>query len=107
MAQLRAPTTPSLLVPNGRTSIYSVRGVAENLLENPVARAILALVPGYALILDQKRHLVAAHGEVLEQLGLTTPESLQGLRTGELFRCMPVQDGFTRPRCAQKIERSK
>ena len=98
MAQLRAPTTPSLLVPNGRTSIYMVRGMAENLLENPVARAILALVPGYALILDQKRHLVAAHGEVLEQLGLTTPESLQGLRTGELFRCMPVQDGFSRSR---------
>jgi diguanylate cyclase (GGDEF)-like protein len=75
-----------------------MRGLAESLLENPVAHAILGLLPGYALILTQDRQVLAGDREVLAELGLTTPESLQGLRPGELFRCIPVQDGFSRSR---------
>jgi diguanylate cyclase (GGDEF)-like protein len=75
-----------------------MQGLAESLLENPVAHALLDAMPGHALILTQDRQLLAGHGEVLEQLGLTTPESLQGLRAGELFRCIPVREGFSRSR---------
>ena len=98
MVQSRVSNTPSPLVPEGRTSLYAVRGLAEYLLENPVAHAILASIPAHALILTQQRKLVAANGNVLEELGLTTPERLRGLRSGELFRCVPVRDGFTRSR---------
>jgi len=98
MAQLRAHAAPSLPgLPHDGVSAR-MRGLAESLLENPVAHALLDAVPGYALILTQGRQLLAGHGEVLEELGLTTPESLQGLRAGELFRCTPVRDGFSRAR---------
>ena len=97
MAQLRAPTAPSSLVPS-EADLTRTRGLAEALLENPVAHALLESVPGYALILTGDRKLLAGHGEDLEELGLTTPESLQGLRAGELFRCIPVRDGFSRSR---------
>jgi len=97
MAQLRAPAAPSSLVPS-EADLTRTRGLAEALLENPVAHALLESVPGYALILTGDRKLLAGHGEVLEELGLTTPESLQGLRAGELFRCIPVRDGFSRSR---------
>jgi diguanylate cyclase (GGDEF)-like protein len=75
-----------------------MRGLAESLLENPVAHAILDLLPGYALILTQDRRVLAGDRDVLAELGLTTPESLRRLRPGELFRCIPVQDGFSRSR---------
>ncbi len=95
MAQLRAPMAPIPLVPSHAAR---TRGLAESLLENPVAHALLDSLPGYALILSEDRQLLAGPREVLEELGLTTPESLQGLRAGELFRCLPVRDGFSRTR---------
>ena len=97
MAQMRAPTAPSSSVPS-QADLNPAPDPAEALLEHPVARALLDSVPGYALILTGDRQLLAGRGEVLEELGLTTPESLQGLRAGELFRCTPVRDGFSRAR---------
>jgi diguanylate cyclase (GGDEF)-like protein len=73
-------------------------GEAGRLLENPAVSALLEALPGYALVLTPERQLVAAQPEALEELGLTTPESLQALRAGDLFRCLPAQDGFSRTR---------
>jgi diguanylate cyclase (GGDEF)-like protein len=89
---------PVKTAPAGSEVLARMRGLAESLLENPVAHAILDLLPGYALILTQDRKVLAGDGDVLAELGLTTPESLRRLRAGELFRCIPVQDGFTRSR---------
>jgi len=97
MAQLRAAMAPNSPIPS-EVDLTRMRGLAESLLENPVAHALLDSVPGYALILTGDRQLLAGQGEALEELGLTTPESLQGLRAGELFRCIPVRDGFSRSR---------
>jgi len=96
MAQSRVSNTPTPPVPEGGTSFHDLRGLAGHLVENPVARAILDSVACDALILTQQRRLVAATGEVLEKLGLTSPERLRELRSGELFRCTPVQDDFSR-----------
>ena len=98
MAQLRVPRVPDLPVPAEPESFVRMRGLAESLLENPVAHAILDLLPGYALILTQDRRVLAGDRDVLAELGLTTPESLEGLRAGELFRCVPERDGFSRSR---------
>ncbi|MDR3671105.1 MAG: diguanylate cyclase [Holophaga sp.] len=98
MGHLRAPAAPDPQAQAGPESLARMSGLAESLLENPVAHAILDLLPGYALILTQDRQVLAGDRDVLAELGLTTPESLQGLRPGELFRCIPVQDGFSRSR---------
>ena len=98
MAPPRAPMAASLLDPTGQAAFERMRGLAESLLENPVTQSILDTLPGYALVLTQDRRLLAGHPQTLEELGLTTPESLQALRTGELFRCTPVQEGFSRSR---------
>jgi diguanylate cyclase (GGDEF)-like protein len=75
-----------------------MRGLAESMVENPVARAILDAIPGYALILTQDRQVLAGHGAVLEALGLTSPERLRLLAPGEWFHCGPGPDGLVRPR---------
>ena len=98
MAPSRAPMATSLLDPTGQAGFQRMQGLAESLLENPVTQALLDTLPGYALVLTQDRRLLAGHPQALEELGLTTPESLQALRTGELFRCTPVQEGFSRSR---------
>ncbi len=98
MAPSRAPTAPSLLDPTGTPGLERMRGLAESLLENPLTQAILDTLPGYALVLTEDRRLLAGQRQALEELGLTTAESLQGLRTGEMFRCIPVQEGFSRSR---------
>ncbi len=98
MAQLRVPDTPRSLVPEPRTGLDRMRGLAESLVENPVAQAILDAIPGYALILTQDRQVLAGHGAVLEALGLTTPERLRLLAPGEWFHCGSGQDGLARPR---------
>ena len=98
MAQSRVSAAPTPSVPEERTSLHTVRAQAERLLDNPVARAILDALPGYALILTQRRELVAVQDGVLDELGLSSADRLRELRTGELFRCVPVQDGFSRSR---------
>jgi diguanylate cyclase (GGDEF)-like protein len=71
---------------------------AGRLLEHPVVCALLKALPGYALVLTPQRQLAAAQPKALEELGLASPESLQALRTGDLFRCLPAQEGFSRTR---------
>jgi diguanylate cyclase (GGDEF)-like protein len=98
MAQFRAPDATPLTVPDPPTGLERVQGLAESLLENPVARGLLYAMPGYALVLTLERRVLAGQEAVLEELGLTTPEGLERLRAGELFRCVPVRDGFSRIR---------
>jgi len=98
MAQLREPDTLRCLAPESRTGLERMRGLAESMVENPVARAILDAIPGYALILTQDRQVLAGHGAVLEALGLTSPERLRLLAPGEWFHCGPGPDGLVRPR---------
>jgi diguanylate cyclase (GGDEF)-like protein len=75
-----------------------MRGLAESLLENPVARAILDAVPARALILTPDRRVLAGQEAVLEELGLTSRESLHGLCAGELFHGASVRAEGDRPR---------
>ena len=90
-----APRFPGL---TGAGSEGPAQVQAERLLANALVSALLDALPGYAVLLTPQRQLVAAQPQALEELGLTTQESLLGLRTGELFRCLPPQDGFSRTR---------
>ena len=78
-----APRFPGL---TGQGGAGPVRGELERLLDHPLVSAMLEALPGYALVLTPERRLVSAAPKALEELGLTTPESLQGLRAGELFQ---------------------
>jgi len=98
MAEWRVPYAPSPTVPGGGSHQQAVRELADCLLEDPASAAILEALSGHALILDRNRQLVAAHGNVLEELGLTSPESLQRLRPGPFDPFSGGHDGFGRSR---------
>jgi diguanylate cyclase (GGDEF)-like protein len=92
MADSRAPLGSSFLAPQEPASIEDVRVLAEFLLENPVANAILESISGFALILNQDRQVVAVNQELMEELGVTSPGALHGLRVGEILHCLKVQE---------------
>jgi len=93
MAEWRVPAAPSSPAQGGGRAPGADRE-AGRLLADPLVAALLEAVAGHALILDRDRRLVAAHGSALEELALTTPESLRGLHPGEYPACPAAQDGF-------------
>jgi diguanylate cyclase (GGDEF)-like protein len=92
MADSRAPLGSTFLASQEAASIEEVRGLAAALLENPVANAILDAVSGFALILNRGRQVVAVNHELMEELGVTSAETLHGLRVGEILHCIKVQE---------------
>lgn len=92
MADSRESQGPASMASAEPENLDQVRTLAHYLLENPVANAILDSVAGYALILNQDRQVVAVNRVLLGELGLGAPDRIQGLRVGELLRCIQVQE---------------
>ncbi len=64
---------------------------AERALNEPVLTTVLRAVPGYVLILNRHRQILAANSELLRDLGLTNGDHPLGKRPGELLQCREVE----------------
>lgn len=80
-----APDT--YFAPAGRAEPGLLKELARCAVEDPVVRVVLEAVNGYLLILDEHRQIIAANDRLLHALGIRDPESLRGLRPGELLHC--------------------
>ncbi len=83
-------TSPSggWFVPPKRTSTANLREMVAYCLLNPITRAILDSVEGFALVLNEQRQVLAANPETLRALNIKDPECLVGMRPGEAFYCI-------------------
>ncbi len=62
-------------------------------LENPVVSAVLDAVESYALILNEQRQILAANAALFRALAAEDPTCFRGLRPGEVFKCVHVEEG--------------
>ncbi len=53
----------------------------------PIVGALMQLLSGVVLVLDENRQIVGANPDALERLGVTGTEELLGMRPGEVFHC--------------------
>lgn len=79
--------------PAGRVGAAELDGEVASCLDNPVARVVLEAVESYALILNEQRQILAANAALLEALAIEDPACFQGLRPGEVFGCVHVEEG--------------
>ncbi len=98
------PDLSTLFAPAERGDPGFLRGLAEELLRNPVAQAILESVAGYVVILDSHRQILAANRELELLLDPESKGHLLLKRPGEAVGCIHAKDGpggcGTGPNCA-------
>lgn len=58
-----------------------------------VGQSVLDAIPDLALVLNDKRQIVAANTHCLKALGLTSVDPILGKRPGEAINCIHVVDG--------------
>lgn len=88
-----APEPTSYFAPAGRADPDRIRDLAERALGDPIVRAVMQAVAGYALIIDEHRQIIAASEALLTMLGAKANDSVLGLRPGEALGCLNANRG--------------
>jgi signal transduction histidine kinase len=90
----RIPATPHTgFAPAGRAAGEELNAEVASCLDNPVAQVVLEAVESYALILNEHRQMLAANAALYDALAREDPACFQGLRPGEIFGCVHVEEG--------------
>jgi signal transduction histidine kinase len=90
--------------PAQRASEAQLRRGAEVARTSELLRAVLEAMPGFAVVVNQQRQIVAANRRMVEALGVSTVESILGQRPGEALDCVSAASApsgcGTSPTCA-------
>lgn len=73
---------------DSRLSPEQLRDLSERTLSDPIVGVIFESIGGYAMVIDERRQILAANAELLELLGARTGASVLGLRPGEALSCV-------------------
>ncbi|HNX94279.1 MAG TPA: diguanylate cyclase [Holophaga sp.] len=87
------PTGETYFAPAERAELEEIRREAQLCLDQPIVKTLLEAISGYALILNAQRQLVAGNLDLFECVGCANPESLYGLRPGEILNCVHATEG--------------
>lgn len=77
--------------PAGRADPDELHAVRREFISNRLAVTLLEAIPDLALVLNSKRQIIAVNSVLLETMGVEDPESLIGLRPGELIECINAE----------------
>lgn len=88
----RHPATETYFAPPERASLSTLESQIDIACGHPITSTVLKTLGGIVMILNQKRQMVAANDTVFAALQITKPKELFGLRPGEAFRCIHVED---------------
>jgi signal transduction histidine kinase len=88
------PASPQThFAPAGRVSRSELDAEVASCLNNPVAQVVLEAVESYALILNEQRQMLTVNAALAEALAQEDPTCFLGLRPGEIFGCVHVEEG--------------
>lgn len=79
--------------PSGKVPLDAVRALSERAMSDPILGVVFDAIDGYAMVLNADRRVLAANADLLELLGATQGETLEGLRPGEAFDCVNWRRG--------------
>jgi hypothetical protein len=79
--------------PAERAEPRLLRERARQAVEDPVIRVVLEAMRGHVLIVDGRRQILAANGELLDMLGASSGFQLIGSRPGEVLECWHAAQG--------------
>ncbi len=83
---------PTEFAPAERSARTEIEAQAQTFDDNPLLRGLLNTIPDIFLILNEQRQTVFVNRALLDLLNLENPESILGLRTGELLNCSHAFD---------------
>lgn len=100
---MEKPELQTHFAPAARSTDEEIRAQNAEFLSDAAAVRILEALPDPAMVLNDKRQIVALNAVLLSALGVECPQELLGLRPGELVGCvhsdeMPAGCG-TAPAC--------
>ncbi len=78
--------------PAARENMRMVRQQAALIDQNRIGQAILDSISDIAIVLNDKRQIVAANQHLLNLVGAANTDGVLGLRPGEAVRCIHAQD---------------
>lgn len=85
------PLSGTYFAPPGRATPAEVREQANLCLDDPILHAVLQAVDSYAVVLNERRQILAANPILLEAIRQGGTEGPQGMRVGEAMGCVHVQ----------------
>jgi len=77
--------------PAGRADANELRVARQEFVANRLAVTLLEAIPDLALVLNVQRQIIAVNSVLLHAMGVEDPESLVGLRPGELIQCVNAE----------------
>jgi len=75
-----------------RATPEEIRKAADFFEKQPLLRTFLDSTPTMVMVINDKRQIVFANRRVLKMLGCDKPESVCGLRPGEIFNCVHAHE---------------
>jgi len=90
--------------PAGRADPDELHAARREFISNRLAVTLLEAIPDLALVLNSQRQIIAVNSVLLEAMGVEDPESLVGLRPGELIECVNAEgapDGCGTSACCE------
>lgn len=88
MARNEKSEVQTHFAPAARATDEEIRARNAEFLSDAAAVRILEALPDPAMILNDKRQIVAVNRALLDALGIDNPEELLGLRPGEMVGCI-------------------
>ena len=83
----------TFFAPGARDELHVIQNEADYLSTQKIGQTILDAIPDIALILNDKRQIVAANDHCLAALGVASVSELLGLRPGEAVHCIHATQG--------------
>lgn len=91
--QQRPSSYPRLRIRRERADPSSLRLAVEKVRAERLMAAVLEAVPGFAMVLNEQRQIVAANKRVLAATGARTVDDLAGKRPGDAVGCRNAVEG--------------
>jgi hypothetical protein len=91
--QTSPETEVTCCAPAERASFERVQEQRAGILLDDLVDALMQAVPGYAMLINQQRQIVALNSKVLGITGVTACDALLGKRPGEALNCIHSNDG--------------
>jgi len=79
--------------PAERATPEQLQSAREAFVRSKLINTLMEAIPDFALLLNPERQIIAVNSRLLAAVGVADPESLIGLRPGELVECVNVPDG--------------
>ena len=87
-ALLDQPCWETFFAPAERADAESLQDLSERISRHPHLSILLEAIPGFGVLLNPQRQILAANRRMLDLVGASCPKEILGRRFGEAIGCI-------------------